>query len=323
VTGWLWVWVCASGLAHAAPATRMLFSLSQVPVGTVEWTLEGSRFEYRSTQVLTRGTARSQRVRTARYTVVEGVRDAGSKRVLPTLFLARLGFGQGCVEALDELSKTPGPVCITRVEGSRVEGTLMGQAFTADYGEEGGLRVLRLGSARFEAWTEDSSPVPHPPDLYGQGLPISGDTGELRFEPPGEPPRSTVPLQAATARRARALADQVHRAFGEKRDALCLEVARAYVDQARAQGLRAALVDGLQASRSERRAFPHVWVRVVDDAGGWLDLDPTLHVPVLARTHLEVASGGTREEAGRRWLALFETPRSVVRRAGLSGERDR
>jgi hypothetical protein len=239
----------------------------------------------------------------------------------------------GCVTGREELSGREGPHCVTRVDGRRVEGTLLGSPFRARYGEAGRLEVLEVGDSRFTV-AAPGERLRAPPELFARGLPVEGVRGALALEPPLEVPARLEGMTPWEAGAARALAARVHAAFPEKGPGAadwsedgageaggCLAHALRFAALARERGVKVALVHGLLGVDGGP-ARPHAWVRVALARGGTLDLDPTSLDPVRPDTHLPVAledARGPALEAGARWLALLRGAHRVVRRPRRRG----
>lgn len=256
-------------------------------------------------------------------------RTQDSRGVFPqALWLWRGPPAPGCVVAREELSGREGPHCVTRVEGARAEGTMLGAAFRARYGDTGRLEVLEVGDSRFTA-AAPGTRLRSPPELFAQGLPVEGTQGALSLEPPLEVPARLDGMTPWDAGAARALAARVHAAFtdkapgaadwredGEGEAGGCLAHALRFAAGARERGVKVALVHGLLVVDGGP-ARPHAWVRVALGKGGTLDLDPTSLDAVTPDTHLPLAledARGPALEAGRRWLELLRGAHRVVRR---------
>ncbi len=306
---------------------RFVFSWRGIPVGTVTLQRGEHRFTYTSRHLHTRGTHVGERVREVTLALGPEGKVAGRESVPQALWLWRGPPAPGCVVGREELEGREGPHCVTAVRGRQVEGTLLGQAFSARYDERGGLEVLEVGEARFTAVAPGVRLRP-PPELFAAGVPVEGGVGRLAFEPAWPLPVGPA-LTAWRAGAARALAERVHAAFpekapgaadwgarGEEEAGGCLAHALRFAALARERGQRVALVHGLLAVDGGP-ARPHAWVRVGLPGGGTLDLDPTSLEPVRPDTHLPLALAGPEEsavEVGERWLALLRGGRRVVRR---------
>jgi hypothetical protein len=208
-----------------------------------------------------------------------------------------------------------------------VEGTMLGQPFTARYDGRGRMEALEVGESRFTAVAPGVRLRP-PPELFAGGLPVEGVGGPLAFSPPWPLEGRPDWLTEWREREARALAEAVHAAFPEKGPGAadwsekgegeaggCLAHALRFAARAAARGQRVALVHGLLAVDAGP-ARPHAWVRVGLKGGGTVDLDPTSLDPVTPETHLALAvagPGGPSVEAGERWLALLRGEHRVVR----------
>jgi hypothetical protein len=307
---------------------RFVFSWRGIPVGTVTLQRAERRFTYTSRHLHTRGTHVGERVREVTLALGAEGRVAGGESVPQALWLWRGPPALGCVVGREELSGREGPHCVTAVREGRVEGTLLGQSFRADYGERGGLEVLEVGEARFTAVAPGVRLRP-PPELFAAGVPVEGEVGRLAFEPAWPLPAAPR-LTAWRASEARTLALMVHATFPEKAPGAadwgargeeeeaggCLAHALRFATLARKQGQRVALVHGLLAVEGGP-ARPHAWVRVGLPGGGTKDLDPTSMESVTPQTHLPLALAepeGSAVEVGERWLALLRGERRVVRR---------
>ncbi|QSQ22959.1 lasso peptide biosynthesis protein [Pyxidicoccus parkwayensis] len=335
------------GLHPPREETRFVFAWRGVPVGTVTLTLEGGRFTYSSRHLHTRdgqpgerrrevtlevdGAGRVRGAEQGRASSAERARDGRGavSEVFPqALWLWRGPPPVGCVTAREELSGLEGPHCVTRVEGSRVEGTLLGSPFRASYGEKGRLETLDVGDSRFTV-AAPGTRLRSPPELFAQGLPVEGTHGALALEPPLEVSARLEGMTPWDAGAARALSARVHAAFtdkapgaadwnenGEGEAGGCLAHALRFAARARERGVKVALVHGLLVVDGGP-ARPHAWVRVALAKGGTLDLDPTSLDAVRPDTHLPLAleeARGPALEAGRRWLELLRGAHRVVRR---------
>jgi hypothetical protein len=316
------------GSALPREEARFVFAWRGVPVGTVTLTLEPGRFTYASRHLHTRDGQPGERRREVTLEV-DGAGRVGGAEVSPqALWLWRGPPDVGCVVAREELSGREGPHCVTRVEGSRVEGTLLGTSFRASYSERGRLEVLDVGDSRFTL-AAPGTRLRSPPELFAQGLPVEGTRGALTLEPPLDVPARLEGMTPWDAGAARALAARVHAAFidkapgaadwnenGEGEAGGCLAHALRFAAGARERGVKVALVHGLLVVDGGP-ARPHAWVRVALAKGGTLDLDPTSLDAVRPDTHLPLAledARGPALEAGRRWLELLHGAHRVVRR---------
>jgi hypothetical protein len=309
---------------------RFVFAWRGVPVGTVTLSLapEVRRFTYTSRHLHTRGGHRGERVREVSLELGPEGTVAGRPSVPQALWLWRGPPTLGCVMGREELSGREGPHCVTARRGDVVEGTLLGQPFTARYDGRGRMVALEVGEARFTEVALGVRLRP-PPELFTEGLRVEGTSGPLAFSPPW--PLAVRPswLTAWRAGEARALAKAVHAAFpdkgpgdadfregGEGEAGGCLAHALRFAARAAARGQRVALVQGLLVVDGGP-ARPHAWVRVGLAGEDTLDLDPTSLDPVTPETHLPIAlvePGGASVEAGERWLALLRGEHRVVRR---------
>ncbi|WP_164015496.1 lasso peptide biosynthesis protein [Pyxidicoccus trucidator] len=335
---------------------RFVFAWRGVPVGMVTLKLSQGHFTYASQHLHTRdgqpGERRREvtlavdaagrvkeergakageagRMRGSGVEAGEAARGPDAKEVVPqSLWLWRGPPAVGCVVAREELSGREGPHCVTRAEGHRAEGTLLGAPFRASYGESGRLEALEVGDSRFTAAAPDER-LRAPPELFAQGLPVEGARGPLALEPPLPVPERLEAMTPWEAGAAKALAARVHAAFtdkapgaadwnedGEGEAGGCLAHALRFAARARERGVKVALVHGLLVVDGGP-ARPHAWVRVALARGGTLDLDPTSLDAVMPDTHLPLALADARGpalEAGQRWLALLRGAHRVVRR---------
>ncbi|HEX8437822.1 transglutaminase domain-containing protein [Archangium sp.] len=319
-----------SSASTAEETSRFVFAWRGIPVGTVTLSLapEVNRFTYTSRHLHTRGAHRGERVREVSLELGPEGTVAGRPSVPQALWLWRGPPALGCVTGREELSGREGPHCVTAVRGDTVEGTLLGQTFTARYDGRGRMVALEVGESRFTEVAPGVRLRP-PPELFAQGLPVEGETGPLAFSPPWPLAERPSWLTTWRAGEARALAEDVHAAFPEKGPGSadlreggegeaggCLAHALRFAARAVARGQRVALVHGLLVVDGGP-ARPHAWVRVGLGGGGTLDLDPTSLDPVTPETHLPLAlaePGGASVEAGARWLALLRGEHRVVRR---------
>jgi len=314
----------------AAPvaSTRYVFAWRGVPVGTVTLKLEPGRFTYASQHLHTRAGRAGARHREQTLEVDAQGRVRGAQAVPQALWLWRARPPVGCVVGREELTGREGAHCVTSVQGRRVEGTLLGAAFQARYGDDGRLEALEVGDSRFTV-AAPGERLRAPPELFAEGLPVEGARGALALEPPLVVPARLAGMTPWTAGAARALAAEVHAAFpekgpggadwsedGEGEAGGCLAHALRFAARARARGVRVALVHGLLVVDGGP-ARPHAWVRVALGTGGTLDLDPTSLDAVTPHTHLPIAlaeAQGPALEAGARWLSLLRGAHRVVRR---------
>lgn len=342
-------WALLVPLLGVAPErTQFVFELAGAPVGVVELELDlaSGRYTYASRHLFTRGLDQRELRRRVELAVDSSSRIRGTDEVPVSLWLWRRP-SQGCLSGREELGGKTGPICVQTSKGSRVEGTALGQPFEAHYGDDGRLRRLSLGSARFR-WVPSGTAVPPPPDLFAAGFEVHGGNGALFLEPPLP---SSVELTSArhrsggaqstqsgpseilgsarrrsgwSASQARALARQVYRSFSEKRpgpadlaeekfpgatEGSCLAHALRFVRWARARGREAEVVYGLV--REGSRTYPHAWVRAALTGSGTLQLDPSSLEEVSPTTHLALGSG---EAAGAAYVDLLSGQRRVVRR---------
>ncbi|MBJ6759971.1 lasso peptide biosynthesis protein [Myxococcaceae bacterium JPH2] len=313
-----------------ARSDRYVFAWRGVPVGTVSLRWEAGRFTYESRHLHTREGQVGERVREVPLRVDAAGRVEGTDAVPQALWLWHGPPPVGCVTGREELSGQEGPHCVTVVRGAQVEGTLLGAAFRARYGEDGGLVALEVGDSRFTR-AAPGERLRAPPELFSAGLQVEGQgSGPLRLEPALEVPERLPDMTAWTAGPARALAARVHAAFPSKGPSAadwrvgadaeaggCLAHALRFATLAARQGKRVGVVHGLLVVDGGP-ARPHAWVRVALAGGGTLDLDPTSLDAVSPATHVAVAlvsAEGPGLEAGERWLALLRGAHRVVRGA--------
>lgn len=296
-------------------------------MGTVTLTLEAGRFTYLSQHLHTRGTSHGERRREVTLEVDASGRLPGGTGVPQALWLWRGPPAPGCVVGREELSGREGPHCATGGTAPWVEGTLLGVPFRARYGVGGRMEVLEVGESRFTE-AAPGERLRAPPDFFSQGLPVEGEQGALRLVPAVKVPARLEGMTPWTRTAARALSARVHAAFpekgpgdsdwregGEGEAGGCLAHALRFAAEARAKGVKVALVHGLLVVDGGP-ARPHAWVRVALVEGGTLDLDPTSMDAVRPDTHLPLAledARGPALEAGARWLALLRGAHRVVR----------
>ncbi|WP_338863599.1 transglutaminase domain-containing protein [Myxococcus stipitatus] len=308
-------------------SARYVFSWRGVPVGTVTLTLEAGRFTYLSQHLHTRGTSHGERRREVTLEVDASGRLSGGTGVPQALWLWRGPPAPGCVVGREELSGREGPHCATGGMAPWVEGTLLGVPFRARYGVGGRMEVLEVGESRFTE-AAPGERLRAPPDFFSRGLPVEGAQGALALVPAVEVPSRLEGMTPWSRSAARALAARVHAAFpekgpgdsdwregGEGEAGGCLAHALRFAAEARAKGVKVALVHGLLVVDGGP-ARPHAWVRVALVEGGTLDLDPTSMDAVRPDTHLPLAledARGPALEAGARWLALLRGAHRVVR----------
>lgn len=305
------------------------FELWGVPVGVVVLERGPAELTYRSRLVFTRGADRTSVQRSAKLKVDPSGRLA-SGEMPESLWLSRRPGAPGCARVVEELGGRSGEACVARREGAVDEGTVLGARYRARYDPEGALVELEIGESRFVR-LEGPARAPEPPDLFGDGLPVSPGPGALRLEPAVPlPPPASAPLRPEwSEQEARAVAAKVHGRFAEKRPsgadfgppspdadaAGCLGHVRAFLAEAKARGRGAAIVQGLLVAPGEGRAYPHVWVRVRLTGGGTLDLDPTSLDEVTPRAHLALAAGASPGDAGALWLQVLRGGHRVERAA--------
>jgi hypothetical protein len=227
---------------------------------------------------------------------------------------------------VEELGGRKGEACVLRREGEVDEGKVLGADYRARYGGDGALVELRIGESRFVR-LEGPARALDPPDLFGDGLPVSPGNGVLKIEPPiSIPPAATALRPEWSEAEARSTSENVHGRFAEKRPsgadfgggqgsdaAGCLGHARAFLAEAKTRGKSAAIVQGLLTDPGGARAYPHVWVRVRLTTGASLDLDPTSLDEVSPSTHLALAAGATPGDAGALWLEVLHGGHRVMR----------
>jgi len=285
-----------------------LFQLMGIPVGWVELSHDAQSYEYRSTHVIARDGRLSTRRRARRFDIAGEV-DNATGRTLPALALWKKPEGPtGCRPAVDELSGQRGELCIDSLVGP-VSGRLFAQPFFAEYGSDGRLSSLSVGTAKFVR--VDAVPSLAPKDLFGMGVPIAAGQGALLWSPP--PEVTSVPaMNPWSESEALLLSNRVRRELEGRSDAVCLDFARRFVALANQKGVRAVLVHGLHVQPGETRARPHAWVRIAVPGQRTLDIDVALGDPVRPQTHLPLAIG-EGERSGALWLEVFEGRRQAVR----------
>jgi hypothetical protein len=310
------MWLALVVTLASAPVEhgRYALILRDVPVGVVELKLEPStgRYVYRSEHFFTRGTHRTSRAQTVELRLDSQRRVSGL--VPESLWLWRRP-SEGCVEGREEIGSRTGQLCATEVTDTRVRGTMFGESFDATYDAGGTLATLKLGHSRF---VKLEGNVATPPDLFEEGFAVEGNEGVLTLVPAVRV-KPVAPKSSWNSADAQQLAREVHESFTSKapgaadfdasgggEEGSCLAHARRFLHRA---GKRdAAIIYGLVLD--EGRAFPHAWVRVKLERGGWLDLDPTSMAPVETRTHLALGNG---EAAGRLYLELLSGERRITR----------
>jgi len=286
--------------AAAAEEAAYEFRLLGTPVGRVVLRLEKGRFTYTSTQWFNRGGRESLKTRSATLRAESAPRPA-------SLVLWHRP-GDGCRKVKDELTGKVGRLC-AEAQGTR--GELMGQAWQATYtGKPARLETLKLGDAEFQRLAEPGA-RPSPPDLSGGGFRVDGYEGNPVVDPPLKP--FTFRPEKWTAKAARALAEKVH-AQGKDREGICLELARAFREEANREHVRAEVVTGLLVEGD--RAFPHAWVRVETEVGP-LELDPSSLEPVTLERYVTLfRSADPADDAagGAPFLDLLAGRRGVIRK---------
>ncbi|MFZ5471828.1 MAG: transglutaminase domain-containing protein [Myxococcota bacterium] len=314
------VWMVLALAMTAAPAEQasFLFELRHVPVGTVQLSLSGQRYRYRSHQLFSRGAHRGETTQEASFEVGAQGHLAGKALMPEGLWLWRRR-PIGCSRVREELTRMEKEACVERSQGRASWGILGAQPFEARYDLQGLLERLVLGDAVFTRVA--APPGLSPPELFGKGFPVEGRGGRLALYPRVElSPRA--PLKPFPVEEARALAQQVRASFevqapsyadfGSEKGALvgsCLAHARRFVRLAKERGQEAEVLLGLVVDGG--RAYPHAWVRLTDEAGRALELDPTWLEHVTPATHLALGPEG---EAGTLFLELLAGRADVVRR---------
>jgi hypothetical protein len=315
----------ALAASAGAPERRSYwFELWGVPVGVVVLERGPAEQTYRSRLVFTRGADKTSVVRSARLRV-DGEGRLASGEAPESFWLAWRPAAVGCQRVVEELGGRTGEACVRRRVGLSDVGIVLDADYLARYDDGGALVELRIGESRFVR-LEGPARALDPPDLFGDGLPVSPGTGALRLEPAVAAPASAVALRPEwTEAEARALEEDVHGRFAEKRPsgadfggtpsdaAGCLGHARAFL--AGARGRSAEIVQGLLTEPGAARAYPHVWVRVRLKGGATLDLDPTSLDDVTPSTHLALAAGASPEGAGALWLEVLRGGHRVARGA--------
>lgn len=253
---------------------RYLFELDSVPVGTVELTLQGDHYTYKSLHAYRR--ARSEQV--DEFTLAKG-------RPTPEGFWLWHKPAAGCVDGIAELTSTTGKLCANDVGVREVKGTTLGKPFTARYDATGELEELQLGKSRF---VRSAAPL-QPGKPYEKGFAIEGKGKKLELDPPVEGARWPFFTPKGTRRAPLPETDS------------CLEVAQAYV--AENAGYEVAL--GVVVDKG--RAYPHAWA--VSALSG--DVDPSAKLSkakVPNKAYLELPRG----QAGALYVELLEGKRKLV-----------
>lgn len=307
-----WVWVTGALWSAAAPAqperAEYLFFLKGVPVGNVTLTGDLSSFTYASAHYFPGGAAASAH-RT--WTKSWAISSAQGAQVPEAYWLWR-SPALGCVPGWDERSDEHGDLCADSWSEEVLRGRLLGRPFVAHYAEHR-LQTLELGEARFVR-VNKAPKLSSPPDLFAEGLSVSGAEGRLAVSPRGAA-LSPPPLKAWSVAQARALAEELHRQTTARPGVqVCVEVANEFVRRAQKAGHEARVVTGLVVD--DAKAFPHAWVRYSDETGRGAELDPALAIPVSARTHLALDDRRVDDvalTAGAAYLKLYSGELQVVR----------
>ncbi len=255
--------------------TRYLFELDGVPVGSVELTLEGKHYTYKSTHAYRRALSEH----------VDEFNLAPEKPVPEGYWLWRKPAA-GCVDGIAEVSDEKGQLCAEDVGMREVKGTAIKKAFVARYDTSGELEELTIGKSRF---VRTDAPL-QPGQPYAKGFEVEGKGKKLELEPALEGTRWPFHTPKGTRKQPLPEADS------------CLDVAREYV--AAHPDFHLAL--GLVVEKG--RAYPHAWA--VSDVAG--DVDPSAKLakgkPSANKAYLELP----RAEVGRVYLELLEGKRKVV-----------
>lgn len=266
--------VTALALLSLLAQTRYLFELDGVPVGTVELTLEGRHYTYKSTHAY----RRTQSERADDFTI-------GPPRPTPEGYWLWHKPEPGCIDGVTELSNDTGKLCADEVGVREASGTTLGKPFKARYDVSGVLEELTVGKSRFVR--TDQPLVAGQP--YAAGFPVGGKGKRLELEPKVEGTRWPFFTPRGTRTTPLAEADS------------CLEAAQEFV--AENAGYRLAL--GVVVEKG--RAYPHAWA--VSELGGDVDASAKLgKAKQPNKAYLELP----REQAGVLYLELLEGKRKLV-----------
>jgi hypothetical protein len=268
------VMVLAAVTAVVLSQARYLFELDGVPVGTVELTLEGQRYTYKSTHAYRR--TRSEH--TDEF-------NLGPGRPVPEGYWLWRKPSAGCVDGIAELTNETGKLCADEVGAREVKGTTLAKPFAARYDAAGELEELTLGKSHF---VRSGKPL-EAGQPYAAGFSLGGKGDRLELDPPVEGARWPFFTPKGTRKKPLADADS------------CLEVARAYVQQNGEYRLALGLVV------EKGRAYPHAWA--VSDVSG--DVDPSAKAGKARapnKAYLELP----RELAGALYVELLEGKRKLL-----------
>jgi len=306
-----------------------LFEWQGFPVGTVSISSDAQgTYRYASRHLHNREGRTDARTRQVSLRLDPEGLIAGSRARPQAAWLLSRPAVPGCTLAREELGEREGPHCVTRLTPGGLEGTMLGEPFSARYDARGALATLQLGSARFvRVLPGSTAPQAPPPDFLGRGVALPDGPGALVLS---VPVATGASLPAWNAPAAVALARRVHQSFREKRPGPadfdsasradvggCLAHALRFQALAASHGQKAAIVHGLVVE--EGRGWPHAWVRVGLPGGTSLELDPTSLAPVRAATHLRLAETlepHSTAGAGRQWLSLFAGELRLLRVPG-------
>lgn len=267
-------------LCLSAAPQRYLLSVQGAPVALLRVHVDGRTYHYESTHFLEEGPKVRQRdLPLDDLGHVDGLEPE-------VLALARLP-APGCREVLEEVRRAPERLCITRVRGRSVDGTLAGQRFTATYDADGALEALTLGAARWEASAKPAPAAAPEDNPFARGFPVQGQAGPAALVPAldGAVRLASPPTGGAT-----------EATVGRQR---CLLAARAWLGA----HPRAVLVLGLVVENG--RGYPHAWVRE-----GPQHVDPSVlpgDSALAARQYVALPQG----VAGSVYLELLDGARRV------------
>lgn len=296
-------------LLLAAAPTHQLFEMQTRGgvAGFVELRSEPSRFSYRSVHLFSGG--KGPRTRIAEYAV-----DATGKTkdgFVPAALALWRKPQVGKLTVVDELTGKTGALVIERVTTTQVDGTLFGQAFRASY-DKGSLRSIRLQMIELSATGEP--PTIATADSPDGSFPVEGKVGALAFRPTVDAPPPGV-IHRLPADEAWKTVHQVEGALDDEGVTDCLDRAEAvWRALANDSSSGAFIVVGVHVQAD--RAFPHAWIRTVDEQGRAHEYDPTLGGRVTPDEYLELWHASNPNQlapSGALWLSLLRGERTVTR----------
>ncbi|MDQ3264835.1 MAG: hypothetical protein M3Y59_14400 [Myxococcota bacterium] len=296
----------ASCLLAATPprdvSASFWFFLNDVPVGTVELSLQGGTYRYASTHFFGGSPKAPKR---SHFEGQLDEKNAIDDRVPSSLFILLRSREEHCEEVFDELTLAKGTACVNdRAEDLDV-GVALGTPYRARY-QDGLLQELKIGDGVFRR--SEGTPPP-PPDIFAAGLPVSGADGPLGFSSELSKKGRYFPMipTLLTKGRVEEAVRAARATLGSEESGACVRLADDVVrrvGRSNAEIVYGVVMDG-------PRAYPHAWVRVLSpERREWL-FDPAMDLPVTPQTHLEIPN----EAVGETYLALWNGTLKIIRTA--------